>query len=86
MGSSRLSAARRDSELGKIDEAASRTWRRIEPMAGRIGEDLKRDALAVIDSAEITSDDLYEGKADGADGSVERTGLGGSETPRAAIR
>ena len=53
---------RRDSELGKIDEAASRTWRRIEPMAGRIGEDLKRDALAVIDSAEITADDLSKEK------------------------
>ena len=52
----------RDSELGKIDEAAARTWRRLEPMASRIGEDLKRDALAVIDSAKITAADLTKEK------------------------
>ena len=53
---------RRDDELSKIDEAAARTWRRLEPMASRIGEDLKRDALGVIDSAQITAADLSKEK------------------------
>jgi GTPase SAR1 family protein len=53
---------RRDSELRQIDEAAARTWGRLQPMVSRIGEDLKRDALAVIDSAEITVADVWPEK------------------------
>jgi predicted GTPase len=53
---------RRDLEIVKIDEAAVRTWRRLEPMVARIGEDLKRDAVAVIDNTQVKADDLAKDK------------------------
>jgi GTPase SAR1 family protein len=53
---------RRDMEIGKIDDAAARTWQRLEPMVLRVGDDLKRDADAVIDNAGITAADLTKDK------------------------
>ena len=49
---------RRDQEIGKIDDAATRTERRLEPLVARIPDDLKRDAMAVIDAAQITAEDM----------------------------
>ena len=53
---------RRDQEIGKIEDAEARTTARLEPVAARIGDDLKKAALKVIDSTQVTTDDLSQAK------------------------
>jgi GTPase Era involved in 16S rRNA processing len=53
---------RRDQEIAKIEAAAAQTAARLEPITARIGDDLKKAAMDVIDNSQVTGDDLTKAK------------------------